>query len=41
MQVRQDAKDQPVYLARLLEKVAKEIFGARKSWVPWIHRLTV
>ena len=41
LQVKQCAKDRLAYFARLLEKVAKEIFGARRIWTPWIPRLTM
>ena len=41
LQVKQDAKDRLVYFAKLLEKVAKEVFGAGRSSASWVPRLTV
>ena len=40
LQVKHGAKDKLIYLAKMLEKVAMEVFGARKSWATWIPRLT-
>jgi hypothetical protein len=41
LQVKEDVKDQLDFCAKLLEKVAKEVFGARKRCMPWIPRLAM
>ena len=39
LQVKQEKKDNLNFSAKVLEKVALEVYGARKSWKPWIPRL--
>jgi hypothetical protein len=39
--VKEDVKDQLDFYAKLLEKVVKEVFEARRSWVSWMPRLAM
>jgi hypothetical protein len=39
--VKEDVKDQLELCAKVLEKVAIEVFGARRSWVSWTPRLAM
>ena len=39
LQVRQGEKDKLMFCAKVLENVAMEVYGARKSWASWIPRL--
>ena len=39
MQATQGVKDRLIYFAKLLERVATEVFGARRSWRAWVPRL--
>jgi hypothetical protein len=41
LQVKEDVKDQLDFYAKLLEKVVKEVFEARRSWVSWMPRLAM
>jgi hypothetical protein len=36
--VKEDAKNKLEFYARVLEKVAKEVFGSRR-WITWMPRL--
>jgi hypothetical protein len=37
--VKEDARNRLEFYARVFEKVAKEIFGSRRSWICWTPRL--
>jgi hypothetical protein len=37
--VKEDAKKKLEFCARVLEKVAKEVFGSRRRWISWMPRL--
>jgi hypothetical protein len=37
--VKDGVKDRLVFCAKLLKKVAKDVFGARRCWTPWIPKL--
>ena len=39
LQATQGVKDRLIYFAKLLERVATEVFGARRSWRAWVPRL--
>ena len=39
LQVKQKGKDKLMFCAKLLEKVAREVYGARRSWTSWTLRL--
>ena len=39
LQVTQDGRDRLTFCAKVLEKVAMEVYGARRSWASWIPRL--
>ena len=41
LQVSQDAKEMLKFYAKLLERVAKEVFGARRRWSTWTLKLTL
>ena len=37
--MKQERKDMLLFSAKVIEKVAMEVYGARGSWRPWIPRL--
>jgi hypothetical protein len=37
--VKEDAKSRPEFYAKVLERVAMEVFGSRRSWILWTPRL--
>jgi hypothetical protein len=37
--VKEDARDRLEFCAKVLERVAKEVFGSRRSWISWMPRL--
>ena len=39
LQVKQEGRDKVLFSAKVIEKVAMEVYGARGSWRPWIPRL--
>jgi hypothetical protein len=41
LQVKEDARSRLEFYAKVLEKVAKEVFGSRKSWITWMPKLTM
>jgi hypothetical protein len=41
LQVKEGARNRLEFYAKVLEKVAKEAFGARRCWAAWTPRLTM
>jgi hypothetical protein len=41
LQVKEDARSRLEFCAKVLKRVAREAFGARKCWVTWTPRLTM
>jgi hypothetical protein len=39
LQVKENARSRLEFCARVLERVAKEVFGSRRSWISWMPRL--
>jgi hypothetical protein len=41
LQVKEDARNRLEFCARVLERVAKEVFGSRRSWISSTPRLMI